>query len=34
MLAKESQGMDMEIYVGPLWEKDGVTTLGYRCRPV
>ena len=27
-------GMDMEIYVGPLWEKDGVTTLGYRCRPV
>jgi uncharacterized OB-fold protein len=27
-------GMEMEVYVGPLWEKDGVTTLGYRCRAV
>ena len=27
-------GMDMEVYVGSLWEKDGITTLGYRCRPV
>ena len=26
-------GMDMDVYVGPLWEKDGITTLGYRCRP-